>query len=194
MEKIYLSYPLTQQTQQAIWHAWNPLMHVDVKQHNRICDCVARPVSMIQTSTGKLPRGGIVCCTSEKDYNVKYEAKNSTFQKTVDETTLWKNFASLCYYLKVSPTKWKRQRRVRCGAGGPGRQGHTGVGAAVRSRTQDYRITRWPTWTGGRRERGGESRHGRPRVLKTKRERERVIFQVDREYLTTILTWLSSFY
>ena len=84
-----------------------------------------------------------------------------------------KNFAGLCCYLKLSPTKWKRQRRVRCGASGSGGQGPTGVGAAVRIRAQDYRITRWPTWTGGRRERGGECRHWRPRVLKTERERER---------------------
>lgn len=77
----------------------------------------------------------------------------------------------LCIYGNVSPTKWKRQHRVRCGAGGPGGQGPTG--AAVRIRAQDYRITRRATWTGRWWERKGEGRRGLPQVLKHKKKRTR---------------------
>lgn len=130
-------------------------------------------------------------------------AVNCAVQKTADESTLQISFkrktmllkftrlptcrrsyslftlAKLCSYVNVSPTKCKRQRGVRCRAGGPGGQGP--AGAAVRIRAQDYRITRRTTWTGRWQERRGEGGWALPRVLKHKEERtrEKIIFSHD---------------
>lgn len=75
-------------------------------------------------------------------------------------------------YVNVSPTKCKTQCRGRCGAG-------VAAEAAVRIRAQDYRITRWTTWTGRWWKRRGEGRHGLSRVLKHKREitRKKLVFK-----------------
>lgn len=69
----------------------------------------------------------------------------------------------------LSPTKWKRQHRLRSGEEVSRGQGP--AGAAVRIRAQDYRITRGATWTRRCWESWGAGGRGLPRVLRNKKDK-----------------------